>query len=93
MIQPSFAVYIKEGEVLTQVQLTDAEEAEEELKAGTIGQMLPTGERKKITPYQRKYKAAFKKVKNDFKKKDGTWKKGGFRAAVKAAHRIAGGGK
>ena len=89
--EPAFAIYIKEGEVLTQVVATDAQEAEAALD-GTPSE--PTAkQRKKITPYQRKYRAAFNKVKAKFKKKDGTWKKGGFRAAVKAAHKIAGGKK
>ena len=86
--EPAFAIYIKEGEVLTQVVPTDAQEAEAVMGA----EPTPT-QRKKITPYQRKYRAAFNKVKGKHKKKDGTWKKGGFRAAVKAAHKIAGGGR
>mgnify|MGYP003138750932 CR=1 FL=1 len=86
--QPSFTIYIKEGEVLTQVMPTDAQEAEEVLDMPDA----PT-KRKKTTAYQRKYKAAFKKVKSKHKKKNGEWKKGGFKAAVKAAHKIAGGKK
>lgn len=86
--QPSFTIYIKEGEVLTQVMPTDAQEAEVVLDKAE----MPT-KRKRTTAYQRKYKAAFKKVKSKHKKKDGQWKKGGFKAAVKAAHKIAGGKK
>ena len=41
------------------------------------------------TKYRRAYKAAFRSVKSRFMKKDGTWKKGGFRRAVSEAHRIA----
>ena len=85
---PAFTIYIKEGEVLTQVIQTDAEEAMEILD--------PPAEKKKLrrkTAYERKYDKAFKKVENDYKKKDGTWRKGGFRACVKAAHKIAGGKK
>ena len=37
--------------------------------------------------YNRKYKAAFKKIAPKYKLKSGRWKKGGFRAAVKAAHK------
>ena len=44
--------------------------------------------RKKSTPYQRKYKKAFAKVKPKHMNKNGKWKKGGFKAAVKAAHRM-----
>ena len=42
--------------------------------------------KKKITAYQRRYKAAFKKLEKRYKLKNGKWKKGGFKAAVKAAH-------
>jgi hypothetical protein len=41
---------------------------------------------KRATAYQRRYKAAFKKVSSRYKLKSGKWKKGGFKAAVKAAH-------
>ena len=40
-----------------------------------------------IGPYSRKYKSAFKKIAPKYKLKSGKWKKGGFRAAVKAAHK------
>ncbi len=90
---PAFSIYIKEGEVLTQVMATEAEEAAEAMATASLegGGNKPTKPRSKV--YQRKYKAAFKKVKSNHKKKDGSWKKGGFKAAVKAAHKIAGGKK
>jgi hypothetical protein len=37
--------------------------------------------------YNRKYKAAFRKISSKYKLKSGKWKKGGFKAAVKAAHK------
>ena len=37
--------------------------------------------------YNRKYKAAFKKIAPKYKLKSGKWKKGGFKSAVKAAHK------
>ena len=42
--------------------------------------------KKKSSAYQRRYKAAFKKLQSKYKLKSGKWKKGGFKAAVKAAH-------
>lgn len=45
--------------------------------------------RKRKTAYQRKYKAAFKKIQKKYKLKSGKWKKGGFKAAVREAHRMA----
>lgn len=45
--------------------------------------------KKRNTAYTRKYKKMFKKVQNRYKLKSGKWKKGGFRKAVKEAHRMA----
>ena len=88
---PSMQVYIRAGETLVptggnvmDVQLGEAQafamEAEETSKATT---------KRKPTAYQKKYKKAFAQVKPKFMKKDGTWKKNGFKAAVKSAHRRA----
>lgn len=41
------------------------------------------------TAYQRRYKAAFKKIQKRYKLKSGKWKKGGFRSAVREAHKMA----
>jgi predicted DsbA family dithiol-disulfide isomerase len=43
-----------------------------------------------VSAYNKRYQAAFKKVKGRFKTKAGRWKKNGFRLAVRAAHKIAG---
>tara|TARA_Y100000015_G_scaffold36882_1_gene38413 strand:- start:3 stop:263 length:261 start_codon:yes stop_codon:yes gene_type:complete len=45
------------------------------------------GRKKRASAYSRKYKAAFKKISPKYKLKSGKWKKGGFKAAVKAAHK------
>jgi hypothetical protein len=49
--------------------------------------------KRKASAYNRKYKAAFKRVSKKYKKKNGEWKKGGFKSAVRAAHKDAGGKK
>lgn len=50
----------------------------------------PTAPRKKrASAYSRRYKAAFKKIAPKYKLKSGRWKKGGFRMAVKNAHKMA----
>lgn len=54
-------------------------------------QPTPSAPRKKVSAYNRRYKAAFKKVAPRYKLKSGKWKAGGFKRAVKEAHRIAGG--
>ena len=46
-------------------------------------------QRKKSTAYQRRYKANFKKIANRYKLKSGKWKKGGFKAAVRLAHKMS----
>jgi hypothetical protein len=41
---------------------------------------------RKASAYSKKYGRAFKKVAKKYKKKDGGWKKDGFKRAQKAAH-------
>jgi hypothetical protein len=55
--------------------------------------VVATKAKKKVSAYNRKYKAAFRKISSRYKLKSGKWKKGGFKRAVKEAHRIAGGKK
>jgi len=45
--------------------------------------------KRRATAYQRRYKANFKKIAKRFKLKNGRWKKGGFKAAVKMAHKMS----
>jgi hypothetical protein len=45
--------------------------------------------KRRASAYSRRYKAAFKKVATRYKLKNGRWKKGGFKAAVRAAHKMA----
>ena len=52
----------------------------------TVSTVKKAGKRVK-SAYNRKYKAAFKKIAPKYKLKSGKWKKGGFRSAVKAAHK------
>lgn len=49
--------------------------------------------KRKASAYNRKYKAAFKRVASKHKLKSGKWKAGGFKRAVREAHKIAGRGK
>jgi hypothetical protein len=89
MIQgsPSLQVYIRAGETLmpTGGNVEDVQEVVRELAADDSSSKP---KRKKTTAYQRKYKKAFASVKRKHMKANGTWKKGGFKAAVKAAHRM-----
>ena len=45
--------------------------------------------KRKASAYSKRYGKAFKKVSPDYKKKNGEWKKNGFRSAVNAAHKLA----
>ncbi len=45
--------------------------------------------KRRTSAYQRRYKANFKKIASQFKLKSGKWKKGGFKAAVKLAHKMS----
>lgn len=56
----------------------------------TAAPVVVTKTRRKVSAYNRKYKAAFKKIAPRYKLKSGKWKANGFKAAVKAAHKMAG---
>jgi hypothetical protein len=45
--------------------------------------------KRKASPANKKYGAAFRKVSPRFKTKSGKWKKDGFKNAVRAAHKLA----
>lgn len=45
--------------------------------------------KRKVSAYQRRYKAAFKRISSRYRTKAGKWKKGGFKSAVRAAHKEA----
>jgi len=68
-------------------------DSERESEGAALDAAEPAPARRKVSSYNRKYRAAFKKVSGRFKLKSGKWKKNGFRLAVKAAHKMAGGRK
>ena len=55
----------------------------------TIGDLVAEPIKRKVNAYNRRYGKAFKKCKAKHMKKNGTWKKGGFKRCVKEAHRMA----
>lgn len=98
MIQgtPSLQIYVRAGETIipTGGNVRDVQEA----LMGAPSDLEPTEvrsnkmERKtKATAYQKRYKANFNKIASKYKLKNGKWKKNGFKSAVKAAHKMAGG--
>ena len=54
-----------------------------------ILESTPAPKKRKASAYNRRYKAAFKKIAPKHKTKNGKWKTGGFKRAVKAAHKEA----
>ena len=66
-------------------RLIDSERESEGASLAMREQDKPKPKRKRNTKYSR----AFKQISADFKKKDGSWKKGGFGRAVRAAHKLA----
>jgi len=66
-------------------------ESERESEGSTLAEETPKPKRRKTSAYNRRYKAAFKKVSGKYKLKNGNWKSNGFRSAVRAAHKMAGG--
>ena len=98
---PSLQIYVRAGETIipTGGNVRDVQEALESDVAMLEGDFeahqthVAPRKRKKPNAYQKKYKAAFKQIAPKYKLKNGKWKKGGFKAAVKAAHAKAGGKK
>lgn len=56
---------------------------------GDFSELSSNKPKRRTTAYQRRYKANFKKIASRFKLKSGKWKKGGFKAAVKLAHKMS----
>lgn len=83
---PAFQIYIKEGEVLTQVMPTDAMEAIEAVK--DLSPSKPKKKRKKSS-YHTAYGKAFKQLQPKYKLKSGKWAKDGFKRCAAAARKQA----
>lgn len=62
--------------------------SERESEGSTLSQE-PAKPRRRASAYNRRYKAAFKKVAPRYKLKNGNWRANGFRSAVRAAHKMA----
>ena len=84
---PAFQIYIKEGEVLTQVMPTDAMQSTEIVES-TSKDPFQKKPRKK-SKYHTAYGKHFKAIQNDYKLKNGKWKKNGFKRCGQAARKLA----
>ena len=74
-------------EYLALVQGVEMMQTNDLPESGNIQDRSPERKRSKSTKYGRTYKKEFRKVAPRFKMKNGKWKKDGFKAAVRAAHR------
>lgn len=95
---PSMQIYIRAGETIvpTGGNVRDVQEAlgvdEFALANGPTEFDMANANAKQInkqSAYQRRYKKAFARLKPQYVKRDGTWKKDGFKRCVKAAHAAA----
>ncbi len=59
------------------------------IAAPIVDQVIVKPVKRKASAYSKRYGKAFDKIAKDFKKKNGEWKKNGFKNAVNAAHKLA----
>jgi len=90
---PTMQIYIRAGETIMPTGGNVEDVAQGEAQAEAIVEEVAPPKKRRATKYQRAYKRAFKEIAPKYKLKNGKWKKGGFKAAVKAAHKKAGGKK
>lgn len=83
---PAFQIFIKEGEVLTQVQPTDAMVSESLVSSGAA---LSKPKKKRKSKYHAAYSKAFKQLESKYKLKSGKWAKNGFKRCAAAARKEA----
>ena len=90
---PTMQIYIRAGETIVPTGGNVQDVAEGEAEAEAIVEEVAPPKKRRATKYQRAYKRAFKEIAPKYKLKNGKWKKGGFKQAVKQAHKMAGGKK
>lgn len=90
---PTMQIYIRAGETIMPTGGNVQDVAVGQAQAEEIVETVEPPKKKKVSKYQRAYKRAFKQIAPKYKLKNGKWKKGGFKQAVKQAHKIAGGKK
>lgn len=87
---PSMQIYIRAGETIVPTGGNVQDVNQGLAEAGTIAsESAPVSTPRTKSAYTRRYEKAFKALKPKYVKKDGKWKKNGFKACVKAAHAAA----
>ena len=76
-------------EYMAIMRLIQSERESEGASLADRKDMQESKPKRRSTAYQRRYKSNFKKIANRFKLKNGRWKKGGFKSAVKLAHKMS----
>ena len=76
-------------EYLALKRIIDSERESEGARLSQEAGVTSKSSKRKSSAYQRRYKAAFKKIAPSFKLRSGRWKKNGFRMAVRTAHKMA----
>lgn len=67
----------------------EAKAAKKTSKRVSKASPAPKATKRKPSAYNRRYAAALKKIQHKHKTKAGSWKKDGYKKAVKEAHRLA----
>lgn len=57
--------------------------------APIVDEVIVQPVKRKASAYNKRYAKAFKRIQNDFKKKNGQWQKNGFKRAAAAARKLA----
>jgi len=76
-------------EYMAIIRLIQSERESEGSSLSDRKDMASKPKKRRKTAYQRRYEKNFKSIQDDYKLKNGNWKKNGFRRAVMAAHKLS----
>jgi len=85
--QAAFTIYIKAGETLVPTG-GNVQDMTQNMDIEAVSD-TDKPRKAKPTPYNRAYSKAFRDVQSTYKTKSGSWKRDGYKKAVKAAHKLA----
>lgn len=86
--EPSFTVYIKAGETLVPTG-GNVQDMTENMSIESVSDSEEPKRTRKPSPYNKAYSRAFRDVQKAYKTKSGSWKKDGYKRAVRMAHKLA----
>ena len=76
-------------EYMSIMRLVSSEKESEGSMLALRQQEAPKPKKKRKSAYRRRYEKNFKSIEDNYKLKNGNWKKNGFKRAVKEAHRLS----